>query len=445
MKFSRWQELWLLVLVFAILALGYGVVWQSYLPAWRVLYHGEDWRIFLPPAGLLGAWLLVSLTLTLKRCRETMIVPLLALLCGIGLLFLLRLAGGTYTFMREAEGLRLFLLYHKQLLSLGIGLGMLITLLIFWRDYRSLARYKYLIATLAVLLLLLTTFIGTSTGGQTLTLRLLFVSFQPHDLVKLLLVIFMAAYLVDKQELITFAAGKYGLITLMDFRYMGPMVALWIMVMAIIFRHDDLGSALLIFGAFLGMLYLGTERKVYVFMGLALFVLGGIAAYSISPRVQTRVAIWQNPWEVADKAGYQIVQAMIALGNGRVVGAGLAAGAPERIPAVHTDMIYAAISEDLGLLGAAALLLIILVLIGRIFIVALRTTDRFGKLLTAGLATSLAVQTFIIVGGVIKLIPLTGITLPFISYGGTSLVVNLLLIGIVLKVAEMREKVARKG
>ena len=438
MHLSRKLEWALLPLVFLPLTLGYVVVWQSYLPAWQEIYHGKDWQIFLPLGGMLLGWILVSLVLTFQRCRETIVMPLVALLCGIGLLFLLRLAGGTFLFMNEDDGMRLFLLYQKQLISLGVALALLISLLLFLRDYRYIARYKYLIATIAVILLLATTFAGKSTGGQTLSLHLLFVTFQPHDLVKLLLVIFMAAYLVDKQELISFAAGRYGLITLMDFRYMGPMVALWIMIMAIIFRHDDLGAALLIFGAFLGMLYLGTERKVYVIIGMVLFIAGGIAAYSISPRVQTRVAIWQNPWKKADTDGYQIVQSMIALGNGRVVGAGLAAGVPERIPARHTDMIYSVISEDLGLLGAMALLLILLTLIGRIFIISLRVTDRFGKLLASGLATTLALQIFIIIGGNIKLIPLTGITLPFISYGGTSLVVNLLLIALVLKVAEER-------
>ena len=456
MTFSRRREIWLLLLVSIILSLGYGVVWQAYLPAWRVLYHGADRLIFLAPGVMLVAWVLASIALSVRRCRETLLVPLIALLIGLGLLFILRLAGGTYTYMNIEDGSRLFGQYQKQLISFGISWAVLMGMILFWRDYRSLARYKYLLAMTAVALLLITTAFGHVIGGQTLALNIGPLTFQPHDPVKLLLVVFMAAYLVEKQELISFAAGKYGLLTRMDFRYMGPLIALWIMVMAIIFRHGDLGAALLLFGALLGMLYLGTSRKIYVYTGLALFIIGGVAAFTLSGgaqktahgqtrnRIQTRIAIWLNPWDgkdpdgtpTADGKGYQITQSLIAIGNGRAVGAGLAGGAPERIPAVHTDMIYAAISEDLGLVGAIAVLCVFLTLIGRIFSVSLRTGDPFGKLLAAGLGLTLALQTWVILAGVLKLIPLTGITLPFVSYGGTSLVVNLVLIGIVLKIAE---------
>ena len=454
MTFSRKREYGLCLLVFAILGLGYFVVWQSYLPAWRTIYQGADWHIFYGPIALAFAAIALSITLTIRRCRETILLPLVVLLGGIGLLFLLRLAGGTYTYLDPKKGLWLFSLYHKQLLSAGIAWAALMALIIFWKDYRDLARYKYLLATTAIVLLLVTTFfghapheIGRAAGesGQVITLNLGFVSFQPHDLVKVLLVLFMAAYLVEKQELLNFARGKYGLLTGKDLRYMGPMVFLWLLMMMFIFKHDDLGAALLLFGSFLGMLYLGTERKIYIIIGLALFIVGASIVFAVKlhtkslttqNRIQTRFAIWENPWAKADKEGYQICQALIAIGNGRAVGAGLAGGAPERIPAIQTDMIYAAISEDLGLLGAVAIIAIFLTLISRMCTVALNTKDPFGKLLAAGLGGTLAIQTFVIIGGVTKLIPLTGITLPFISYGGTSFLVNLLLIGIVLKIAE---------
>ena len=206
--------------------------------------------------------------------------------------------------------------------------------------------------------------------------------------------------------------------------------------MAIILRHNDMGALLLLFTVLLGMLYLGTERKIYLIVGCALAFLGAFVAYQHSSTVQQRVAIWQHPWTDASGSGYQIAQALMAFGNGRVVGAGLAGGAPERIPEVHTDMIYAAISEDLGLLGAVAIISLYLVLIGRIFHIAVRAEDRFGQLLAAGLGLTLAIQTWVILAGVVKLIPLTGITVPFMSYGGTSLVVNLVLVGLVLKVGE---------
>lgn len=431
---NRQREVWLLLLAFLLLGVGYWVVWQAYLPVWRTLYP-EPWRYYAPPAVMLGCWLLLSLTLTLRRCRETLLLPIVALIIGLGLLFLLRLAGGAGAMGLEKAD-NLLRNYYKQFFSLLLGWTVLMGLLLGWRDYRLLSRYKYLIAALAVGLLLITTIFGGTTGGQTIALTLGPFSFQPHDPVKLLLVVFMAAYLVEKKELLSFAAGRFGLLTLMDLRYMGPLVTLWLLVMMIIFKHNDLGAALLLFGALLVMLYLGTERRSYLFVGLALFLIGGVAAYTLSGRVQHRVAVWQNPWTDPNDAGYQICQSLMALGNGRVIGAGLAGGAPERIPAVHTDMIYAAISEDLGLVGAVAVIGLFLALIGRMVHIALCTRDRFGQLMVAGLAATLAIQTWVILAGVIKLIPLTGITLPFVSYGGTSLVVNLALIGIVLKVAE---------
>jgi cell division protein FtsW (lipid II flippase) len=472
---GRWREVGLLVLGAVILAVGHLVVWQAYLPAWRALFPGHAWVVLLPPLLTLPAWLLVSGILAWRRCGETLLVPLVALLVGIGLLMQLRLAGGvatlaadqgivlgqlpailggddpptlartTATFLRAAT---------RQFFWFWVGWGALVTLLLGWRDYRGLARYKYLVATAALGLLVLTTLFGHTTHGQTVALNLGFVSFQPHDLVKVLLVIFLAAYLGEKSELFALAAARSRWVTRLDLRYLGPMVALWLLVTVIVVKHDDLGAALLLYGAFLAMLYLGTGRPIYVGMGLGLSLLGGALGYQLArliglgfvTRLQSRVTIWLDPWQDATGKGMQICQALMALGHGRLIGAGLAGGAPERIPAVHTDMIYAAISEDLGLVGAIALVLLLLGLIGRLLRVAAAAGDRFGQLLVAGLAATLAIQSWVILAGTIKLIPLTGITLPFISYGGTSLVVNLLLIGIALKVAERpRNEDLRQG
>jgi len=453
----RGREVWLLLFAFAILSLGYWVVWQAYLPAWQVLYPGQSWRVFDALPVTFVAWLLLSLALRWRRCEETLLLPAVALLIGIGLLFLQRLAGGI-ALQAMQSGFDLAhigaiaardhapalarttaLLLHcsdKQLISFVVGWAALMGIVLFWKDYRTLARYKYLIAIGATVLLLVTTVFGSTKGGQTIALDLGPLTFQPHDLVKLLLVIFMAAYLVENRQLFSVAGGPFGVITRMDLRYLGPLVALWLLVMAIIFKHDDLGAALLLFGALLGMLYLGTERKSYVVIGALMFIFGATGAYFISSRVQDRVAIWLHPWAYSNNGSYQIVQALMALGNGRAVGAGLAGGYPERIPAVHTDMIFSAISEDLGLIGAVAVIGLFLFLIGRMYHVSLRSDTHFGKLLAAGLATTMALQAWVILAGTMKFIPLTGITLPFISYGGTSLVVNLVLLGMILKIAE---------
>ncbi len=450
MPLSRRREVGLLLLVFAILALGYYVVWQAYLPAWRSLYAGHELQhLFLPLAATCVAWLLLSAALTVRRCRDTLILPVAALLTGLGMLFLLRLAGGALTQGLPGHGGTLgtfFLhLYQRQMLFFWISWAVLLAMILCWRDYRVLAHFKYVLAATAIIMLLATTFLGVTAHDKTMTLHLGPIVFQPHDPVKLLLVIFLAAYLVEKRELISSATGRFGLPSLMDLRYMGPLMAVWLLVMAIVYKQKDLGAAALIFGSFLGMLYIGTGRKYYLAFGLGLFLLGIWVAYLFFPRVQARFAIWQDPWRqhmIVEHGrqksvdGYQICQSLMAMGNGRLVGAGLAGGYPEQIPEVEDDMIYSAISEDLGLLGAALLITLFLVLIARIFRVALQTDDPFGRLMVAGLAVVLAVQAFVILGGATNLIPLTGVPLPFVSYSGTSLLMNFVLLGLVLKVAE---------
>ena len=457
MSLRRGREYGLLLLGALLLGLGYWIVWQAYLPVWQITGGGAFPRFLLPHIVLTVAWVILSVVLTVRRCRETLLLPIAALLVGLGLLFLERLAGGVALMvLRQGYDLTqldhlvrvphhaailttahtLLHAVHKQFASILAAWAAMLAVALFWKDLSLLSRYKYLIAATAVALLLITTAFGHAVGGQQLTLNLGVVAFQPHDPVKLLLVIFLAAYLVEKKELITFARGKWGFLTLMDMRYMGPLAALWVMVLVIIFVHNDLGAALLLFGALLGMLYLGTDRKVYVLIGLVMFVVGGLAAVTLSHRVHTRVAIWQHPERYADDQGYQIVQGLMAMSDGGLAGAGLANGTPERIPAVHTDLIYIGLSEEFGLVGAIAITALFLCLLGRIAVVALHTQDRFAQLLAGGLGMTLAVQTWIILAGVTKLIPLTGITLPFISYGGTSIVVNALLLALVLKVAE---------
>ncbi len=224
----------------------------------------------------------------------------MALLTGLGLLLLLRLAGGAETQglhrYHQDLGLLFVRLYNRQMASFWISWAALLALLLLWKDYRSLARYKYLLAATAIIMLLVTTFFGATANGKTMTLHLGPLVFQPHDPVKLLLVIFLAAYLVEKRELISFAAGRYGLLTLMDLRYMGPLLAVWLLAMLIIFKQKDLGAAVLIFGSSLAMLYLGTGRKNYLLIGLALSLAGLWVSYKLFPVVQTRFTVWENPW-----------------------------------------------------------------------------------------------------------------------------------------------------
>jgi cell division protein FtsW (lipid II flippase) len=327
----------------------------------------------------------------------------------------------------------------RQALWILIGVGALCAALILLRrDYRVLESYRYLFGVAAVALLLLPSVPGL---GQTVNEARLWVSFgifqfQPGELAKLCLIVFLAGYLREKRE--SLAQGR-----LKDF---GPLLAIWGAAMLVIVQTRDLGSALLVFGIFLAMLYVATGRALYVGAGLTLFIGGAAMLYTALQHVQDRITIWLQPWTDErvycalsgqlelrqDCASYQLVRSLYSIANGGFGGTGLGSGTfrstdgGELIPYLRTDFIYSAIAQELGLIGAAALLLCAMLFVVRGMRIALRAQDGFSKLLAAGLAFAFALQTFIIVGGVLRVVPLTGITLPFVSYGGTSIVVNFL-------------------
>jgi len=218
------------------------------------------------------------------------------------------------------------------------------------------------------------------------------------------------------------------------------MVAVWLLALGLVVVQRDLGAALLFFGVFLALLYVATDRLGYALGGLVAFALGAAAAYQLFPHVRERVAIWLDPWADAQGRGYQVLQALYALASGGVLGAGLGQGSPEYIPAVHTDFVLAAIGEELGLLGSLGVVGLYLLLVYRGFRVALRAPDAYLQLLAVGLTTVLGLQALVILGGTTRLIPLTGVTLPFVSYGGSSLLVNYAILGLLLRIAAERPR-----
>jgi cell division protein FtsW (lipid II flippase) len=336
----------------------------------------------------------------------------------------------------------------RQALWVLIGVAVFCGALIVLRhDYRVLESYRYLFGVAAVVLLLLPSvpLIGERENGVRLWVDLGFIQFQPGELAKICLVIFLAGYLREKREVI--AQGR-----IKDF---GPLLAIWGAAMLVIVQTNDLGSALLNFGIFLAMLYVATGKALFVGAGLALFVGGATLLYTAIDRVHQRVTIWLTPWTDEpvycsqngelmlrqDCDSYQLVKSLYSIGNGGYGGTGLGEGVftspegAELIPALQTDFIYSAIAQELGLIGASALLLVYMVFVARGMRVALRAQDGFSKLLAAGLTFGFALQTFVIVGGVLRIVPLTGITLPFVSYGGTSIVANFLLLALLLLVS----------
>ena len=337
----------------------------------------------------------------------------------------------------------------RQGLWIVIGVVLFALVLIRLRfDYRVLESYKYLFGIGAVALLFLPRVpgIGETVNGARLWVHFGGFQFQPGELAKIFLIVFLAGYLREKREVL--AQGR-----LKDF---GPLLMIWAAGILVIVATNDLGSALLYFGIFIAMLYVATARLSFVFVGLALFAAGGFLADRTIPHVAERVTIWLHPWTTqlvpcAQAAGgmalrqdcqsYQLVKSLYSIANGGFGGTGLGKGTftttngVALIPEVNTDFIYSALAQELGLVGISALLLVFMVFVSRGMKVALQVDDGFSKLLATGLTFSFGLQTFVIVGGIVRLIPLTGITLPFVSYGGSSIVSNFLLLAGLLLVS----------
>jgi cell division protein FtsW (lipid II flippase) len=336
----------------------------------------------------------------------------------------------------------------KQGLWIVIGVG-LFALALFGlrRDYRGLEQFKYVFGIGAILLLFLPRVpgLGTTVNGARLWVHVGSFRFQPGEFSKIFLIVFLAAYLREKRELLAQARLKD----------VGPLLVIWGACMLVLVSSNDLGSGLLYFGIFLAMLYIATARLSFVLVGIGLFVAGGVAAYEKIPHVHERVTIWLHPWTTQrvycpstgglalrqDCESYQLVKSLYSIASGSYGGAGLGKGTftsaegHPLIPYINSDFIYSALAQELGLIGAAALLLVFMLFVARGMKIALQADDGFSKLLAAGLTFGFALQTFIIVGGVLRLIPLTGITLPFVSYGGSSVVANFLLLAGLLLVS----------
>jgi cell division protein FtsW (lipid II flippase) len=322
----------------------------------------------------------------------------------------------------------------RQGLWVVIGLGAFAaTLTLLRRDYRLLESYKYLCGLGAVVLLALPALpvIGERVNGSRLWVHFGSLRFQPGELAKILLIVFLAGYLREKREVL--AQGR-----IKDF---GPLLAIWGAAMLVLVETNDLGSALLYFGIFLAVLYVATGRALYVAIGLVLFAGGSWVAYETIGHVRERVSVWLDPWKHPHGIGYQPIQSIYSIAHGRYGGTGLGKGTftdlsgHPFIPYLKTDFIYSALAQELGLIGAAALLLVYMLFVARGMKIALLAEDGFSKLLAAGLTFGFALQTFIIVGGIVRLIPLTGITLPFVSYGGSSVVANFVLLAGLLLVS----------
>ena len=319
-----------------------------------------------------------------------------------------------------------------------VGIGCFIGTLLVVRDYTALARYKYILGFIGVgLLLLPMTPLGVTVNGARLWVGFGAFRFQPGELAKICLVIFFAAYLADRKELLAIASRRLAGLHFPDIKHFGPLLVMWGLSLCVMFFEKDLGSSLLFFSIFLVMLYVATARIAYVAIGTLLFVVGSYLGYQAFSHVQSRVQVWLdvfNP-DYIQAEGYQLSQSLFALATGGLFGTGLGRGRPDLIPEAPTDFIFSVIGEELGLLGTAGVLVCFMLIVARGLRASLRTRDDFGQLLAAGLTAIFAIQTIIIIGGVTRALPLTGITLPFMSYGGSSLLSNFILIAVLIRLS----------
>ena len=359
---------------------------------------------------------------------DVLLLPLVTLLTGIGLLMIFRL---TY----NIEGVEN--LATTQALWILIGSGGMFVMVLFFRNYHRLFDYKYLFAFAGVFLIASTfTPLGYEVNGARLWVDLGPVNFQPSEFARIALIVFFAGYLAEKRDLLAATSTTVLGIQIPAVKYFGPVALVWAASLGLLVFEKDLGSSLLFFAVPLLMLYAATGRIAYIILGTVLFSVGSFVTFLLFDHVQVRVQAWLDPWKQPDSTGFQILQSIFNIADGGLLGTGLGAGYAQTIPEVETDFVFSAIASELGLLGATAVLLAFLIFVYRGTKIALLAEDDASKLLAFGLTAMFALQTLVIVGGVTKAIPLTGITLPFVSYGGSSVLGNFILTGLLLLVSE---------
>ena len=320
---------------------------------------------------------------------------------------------------------------------LVLGTGALLLVALVPRSLRWLRRYRYswLFAGLALLSTTLVLGVNPSGVGARLWLGAFGVYFQPSELLKLLLVVFLASYLEERREALVEVEARIGRWRIPHPAFLGPLLLMWGFSIVVLMWQRDLGAALLFFGVFLAMLYAATGQSGYVLVGLLLLAGAAAVGYRLFDHVALRVDAWWNPWSEASGRSFQIVQSLLAFASGGMLGQGLGQGLPTAIPVVHTDFVFAAIGEEYGLAGALAVVLLLALLISRAFHIALQARRPFDQLLATGIGALFGLQSLVIMLGTLKIIPLTGVTLPFVSYGGSSLLTSMIMIGLLLHIS----------
>jgi peptidoglycan glycosyltransferase len=358
---------------------------------------------------------------------DGMLLPLASLLNGIGYVFIVRL---------DEEARFKGDLPELQASWLILAVGAFIATLAFLGESRALERYRYTAGLVGLVLLLLPLLpvIGVNQRGSRIWVHMGPVSFQPGEFAKLALAVFFAGYLIDNRELLA-VHRNIGPVSVPDPKHLGPVLVAWGASLVVMILERDLGSSLLFFTLFIVVVWIATERYSYLAIGSLLFAAGVVFSVHFFSHVRERVTIWQDPWPHAQGSGAQLVQTAFSMADGGVLGTGINLGDPLAVPLARTDFIFSAITEELGLVGATAILVAFLLMIGSGLRIAQRA-DGFNRLLAVGLTTLLGFQAFIIIAGVIRVLPLTGVALPFVSYGGSSILANYVLLALLLRVSD---------
>ncbi|MGI6217181.1 MAG: FtsW/RodA/SpoVE family cell cycle protein [Coriobacteriales bacterium] len=374
------------------------------------------------PVGLFLAFLAAHFAICkLAPNSDNALLPITYTLSGIGIAFVYRLAPD---------------LAPNQLVWLFLGILLMVLTLVFVKSITAVARYKYTIMLIGIVLLLLPAVIGTEHYGSKIWLNFGGFSFQPGELAKIFIIIFFAAYLAENREMLSVSSRKVLGINLPDFKTLFPLVIMLVLALLVVIFERDLGSALLLFGLFLVMIYVCTGRLSYVVVSLIIAAAAAVLMYFSFSHVQQRIAIWLDPFAYAQDEGYQLVQALYSMADGGLFGVGIGKGMPTTIPVVESDFIFAAIAEEMGLLGASAVLILYVLFSIRGFATAARARRDVDSFAAVGLTASISFQAFVIVGGVTGLIPLTGVTLPFMSQGGSSLISSFIIVGLLLRTGD---------
>ena len=373
------------------------------------------------------------------RWADPLMLPCALLLLGLGLVMIHRLDLGLAQQAAENGTKYSGVAAASQVVWVFLGLIVFLAVLLLVRDHRVVARYAYTLALIGLFLLLLPAVLPaqySEVNGARIWIRIAGFSIQPGEIAKIALTIFAASYLVDKRDVLSLAGRRVFGIDLPRGRDLGPVLVAWLISIGVLVRNHDLGTSLMFFGLFVVLIYVATERVSWVIIGVILFIGGCYVSYQLFGTVKERVDVWLHVFDYSQDQGYQLAQSLFGLGTGGLFGAGLGGGRPELVPVAKSDFILSSFGEELGLFGLVAILAIYVVFISRGFATALSVRDSFGKMLVTGLSFSLGLQLFVVAGGISRLLPETGLTTPFLSYGGSSLVANFGLLALLLRVSD---------